>query len=139
MIFLWLLAAFILVPILELAVLLQVGRQLGAASTLALVVLTGITGAWLVKLQGLLVMTRIRREFEAGRLPAPQMLDGAMILLAGVLLVTPGLLTDTLGFALLTPPFRAFVRNELKKRLSESFRDSDPSDPSGRPVIDLEG
>ena len=118
-----LLAAFIIMPIMELTVLFKVHESVGLGNTLAVVIFTGVAGAFLAKAQGILVMTRIRRDLAEGRMPAPQLMDGMMILIAGVLLITPGLITDTAGFLLLVPAVRAAVRSWLRRKLEEKFRD----------------
>jgi len=108
--FSYLLVAFIVMPLIELWLLLQVGAHVGWKSTLALVIVTGVTGAWLARAQGAQVMREIQRDMANGVMPAPRLIDGAMILVAGVLLITPGLITDTLGFLLLLPPVRSQIR-----------------------------
>lgn len=122
MIFTILLIFFIAVPILEIAILLQVKEVLGFDGTLALVVVTAILGAWLARWQGLRQIGLIQRELEAGQMPAPQMLDGVLILIAGVVLLTPGLFTDAAGFFLLIPPGRAIVRHLLKHVFEKKFQ-----------------
>ncbi len=117
-----LLAAFIIMPILELTVLFKVHESVGMGNTLALVIFTGVTGAFLAKAQGIVVMARIRRDLAEGRMPAPQLMDGMMILIAGVLLITPGLITDIAGFLLLAPAVRAAVRAWLRRKMEEKLQ-----------------
>jgi UPF0716 protein FxsA len=119
----WLLAAFIGMPILELAVLLKVHEAIGLGQTLLLVVLTGVIGAFLAKAQGLMVLAQIQRDLADGRMPAPRLIDGVMILAAGILLITPGLVTDTIGFLLLIPSARAAIRLWLKTKLEQKLRE----------------
>ncbi len=104
----WLVLSLILVPLLELAILIQVGRLTSVVATIAIVVLTGVIGAALARRQGFATLQRIRSEIAAGRIPANELAEGLLILLAGLLLITPGFLTDLLGFALLIPPSRRF-------------------------------
>jgi UPF0716 protein FxsA len=118
-----LLAAFILTPIVELAVLFKVHEAVGLGSTLGIVILTGFIGAFLARAQGLMVLMQIRRDLAEGRMPGPQLMDGVMILVAGVLLVTPGLITDVAGFLLLMPTVRSSIRAWLRSKLEEKFRD----------------
>jgi len=118
-----LLAAFVIMPILELALLFKVHASMGLRNTLAIVILTGVIGALLAKAQGILVMARIRRDLAEGRMPAPQLIDGMMILIAGVLLITPGLITDTAGFLLLVPAIRSAIRAWLRRKLEKKLRD----------------
>jgi UPF0716 protein FxsA len=101
---------FTLVPIVELYVLIEAGQQIGVAATISLIFLTGIAGAVLARTQGFQLINRIQNDLNAGRVPASEMIDGAMILAGGLLLLTPGFCTDLFGFILLTP----LTRNSLK-------------------------
>ena len=120
--FSYLLTLFIGLPILELALLIRLHGVVGFMPTLLLVLLTGIVGAALVRRQGISILFKIQQEMAAGNLPAPQMMDGIMVLLAGALLVTPGLLTDIAGFALLVPFVREHIRLWLRKKLEEKTK-----------------
>ncbi len=122
MIFATLLFLFIALPIAELALLLKVEDYIHLGGTLALVVGTGILGATLARWQGLLQLQRIQAELKQGRMPAPQLLDGLLILIAGVLLLTPGLITDSIGFTLLLPPGRAAVKAWLRRVIEAKLR-----------------
>ena len=117
-----LLAAFILMPILELAVLLKLHEVAGLGNTLAIVIITGFVGAFLARAQGIMVLAQIRRDLAEGRMPAPRLMDGVLILIAGVLLITPGLITDTAGFLLLIPAVRSIIRAWLRRKLEEKLR-----------------
>jgi len=97
---------FVLVPALEIYLLLQVGAGIGAMNTLLLIVATGVVGAHYARLQGFEVVRRLQESQRTGRFPAGEIVDGAMLLLGGALLITPGLLTDALGFSLVFPPTR---------------------------------
>lgn len=116
--FLRLLLLFTLVPLVELMLLVEIGRVVGLGPTLALVIATGIAGAWLAKVQGLAVLGAVRADLEAGRVPTGRLVDGLLILIAGAVLLTPGLLTDIFGFALLTPPGRRVVRRMVSRGFS---------------------
>lgn len=105
-----LLLLFIIVPAVELLLLIQMGRWIGTLPTVGIIVLTGIVGAYLTRQQGLQVLTRIRGEMQNGKMPGEALLEGAMILVAGAVLMTPGILTDTLGFLLLIPQSRKLFR-----------------------------
>lgn len=107
---------FVLLPALELYVLVELGSQIGSLSTFGLILATGALGAALVKRQGLGLLQRIREESEQGRLPALPLLEGLVLLFAGALLVTPGLLTDTVGFLALVPALRARAAQALAAR-----------------------
>lgn len=111
-----LLLLFILVPLAELALLIEIGNRMGLPATLALIVSTGALGAWLARHQGLGVLAKIRSEMNEGRLPAGQLVEGALILVAGAVLMTPGVLTDALGFFCLIPPGRRLLKNYLSRR-----------------------
>jgi len=113
-----LLLLFIIVPALELALILQLGIYFGTLPTLALIVFTGILGAYLARLQGLSVLTRAQEQMSRGELPASSLVDGVMILVAGALLMTPGILTDAAGFSLLVPAWR----NRIKEIVLRRFR-----------------
>ena len=123
MIFSYLLAAFILLPIAELWLLFKVDAHLGLGATLLIVVVTGFVGAWLARAQGLMVMMQIQRDLNEGRMPAPRLLDGTMILVAGALLITPGLITDTVGFLLLVPSVRVLIKAWLRTKIEEKLKD----------------
>jgi UPF0716 protein FxsA len=110
--------AFILVPLAELAVIVAVGDWIGLAPTLVLLLTVSLAGAWLAKQQGLAAWRRFQLALVDGRMPTVEVADGAMILLAGALMLTPGFLTDVAGILLLLPPTRALARR-LAPRLAE--------------------
>ena len=116
-----LIALFVLVPIAEIAVLIQVGQQIGVLETLALMVAVSFVGAWLVKREGVGVWRRAQRQIDAGVVPGRELVDAALIMLAGALLLTPGFLSDCVGILLLLPPVRAglrrFVIARMRKRV----------------------
>lgn len=128
----WLLIAFMVIPIIEIALFIQVGGLIGLWPTLAIVILTAVLGTWLVRTQGALAMGELRGSFSRHSDPTEPLAHGAMILIAGVLLVTPGFFTDALGFALLTPPFRRAAYAYLSKRLIVHSFSSGPR-PDGAP------
>ena len=101
---------FLVLPFAELYVILQISHVMGITSTLALLFAVSIVGAWLVKQQGLDVFRRARVRLDEGRMPGRELVDGVLILFAGVLLLTPGFITDTVGLLLLLPPVRAGIR-----------------------------
>ncbi len=118
-----LLLLFILVPAVELALLIEVGRHIGTLATLALIACTGALGAFLARRQGLRTLQQVRSELSAGGLPAGPIVDGVIILLAAALLLTPGILTDALGFLCLAPAFRTVVKKTLWVRLMRAVRE----------------
>ena len=97
---------FIGLPLIELYVLIQVGSEIGALSTILLLILTAVVGIWIVRYQGFGVLMRVRDLLDRGEVPAIELLDGALILVAGLCLILPGFVTDSLGFLLLIPPLR---------------------------------
>ena len=97
---------FIAVPLVEIYLLLEVGGIIGAVPTIGLVVLTAAAGAALVRAQGFSTIMQVRRSLEAGEVPAVAIIEGICLLVAGALLLTPGFLTDAIGFGCLIPPLR---------------------------------
>lgn len=116
--FLVLFLLFVLVPLAELFVIIEVGQRIGGPETILLLVFVSLAGAWLVKRQGLGVWYRLNRQMETGRLPTNEIIDGALILGAGALLLFPGFITDAVGLLLLLPPTRFAVRTVLLGRLT---------------------
>jgi len=117
-----LIALFIVLPIAELYVIIQVGGAIGVLPTLALLVLDSLLGAALLRSQGRATWTRFNQALAAGRVPAAEIFDGAMIIFGGALLLTPGFITDVFGLILLIPPTRVLLRRTLsgmaKRRVS---------------------
>jgi UPF0716 protein FxsA len=109
-------AVFLLVPVVEVILFIVVGSRIGVALTVGLVVLTALVGAGLVTRQGRSVLSEAQTELAVGTVPARQLAHGVMILIAGALLVTPGFLTDTIGFALLIPAVREVLRRNVMRR-----------------------
>ena len=109
----YLILLFVLVPIVELALLIKIGQCIGVGYTLGIVIVTGVVGAYLAKLQGLLTLRSIQEEINQGRMPADRLFDGVLILCSGILLITPGIITDLVGFMGLIP----FTRNLFKRWL----------------------
>ena len=112
-----LLLLLIVMPLIELWLLLRVGDRIGAGNTFLLVIITGIVGASLARQQGLRAWHDAQKQSAQGKVPGAALADGVMILIAGVLLMTPGIITDGFGFLLLLPPFRAIIRRVLKDRI----------------------
>lgn len=108
-----LLFLFITVPLLEIYLLLQVGGYIGAFNTIALILLTALIGTILLRQQGLATLTRVQQSLDQGRLPAGELVEGLMLLLAGVLLLTPGFFTDVIGFICLIPVLRQFLARHV--------------------------
>jgi UPF0716 protein FxsA len=109
---------FIVVPLAELYVIIQVGQAIGALPTIALLVLDSIAGSMLMRSQGRAAWLRFRLALEEGRIPGREVLDGALVIFGGAFLLAPGCITDAVGAALLIPPTRAVVRRLLVRRFS---------------------
>lgn len=112
---------FTIVPIIELALLIEVGQYIGTLNTVLLVLATGAAGALLVRAEGFSVIRRLRREAQAGVFPGNTLVDGALILAGGLLLLTPGLLTDALGLLALVPVSRRYMRHILLRWIQARF------------------
>ena len=97
---------FIVVPLIEMIVLIEVGSLIGAIPTVALVVLTATIGIWLLKLEGLATLARVQEKLDQGLIPGTELLEGIMLLVGGALLLTPGFITDVMGFTCLLPGLR---------------------------------
>jgi UPF0716 protein FxsA len=127
---------FILLPIAEIYVIIQVGGLIGILPTLALLILDGFVGAALARSQGRAAWERFNRVLAEGRVPARETFDGAMIIFGGALLLTPGFITDVVGFCLLIPPTRALVRGLVarlaRRRVGFFWRVSAPPPRAGR-------
>ena len=110
---------FVLVPVAEIYLLVTVGGAIGAFPTVALVILTALAGAHLARMQGMSTMLRIRENLDQGFMPAEELLDGVLIFLAGVVLLTPGFLTDIAGLLILLPATRNLFKKWLRKKFDE--------------------
>ena len=108
---------FLVVPIIEIYLLIQVGQVIGAGWTILLVVLTAVIGVWLLRLQGLSTLTRAQQKLQANELPAREILEGMGLVVAGALLLTPGFFTDAIGFVLLFPPTRIWLVKSIASRM----------------------
>ena len=108
---------FTLIPVIELYLLIKVGTVIGGFNTIVLVILTGFLGAWLARLEGMNTMTRLRMNLAQGLMPAEELIDAVIIFGAGIVLLTPGLITDICGLMLLWP----VTRNKFKQMLRAKF------------------
>jgi UPF0716 protein FxsA len=142
-----LLAGFIVVPLAEIAVLIEVGGWIGLGPTLALIILTAVVGAWMLRRQGVAVLRRAQQQMQQGSVPIAEVFEGFCLVIAGALLLTPGFLTDTVGALLLLPPVRALLYRRVRHQLEQQVRAEAPSggarDGAARqdqsaPVIDAE-
>ena len=112
-----------LIPIFELALLIKVGQIIGASNTIAIVLLTGVLGAVMLKYQGISVLRRINDELYIGKLPSDALLDGFLIFCGGLLLITPGIATDVVGFLLLFPYTRELIKFLIKRKILKSINE----------------
>lgn len=113
---------FIVLPVVELALLIRIGARIGAMPTLGLVIATGFLGAALARQQGLQVLRRVRAETRDGRMPTEALIDGLIILLAAVMLITPGVITDAVGLLCLVPATRGIVKTLLWRWLERQVQ-----------------
>jgi UPF0716 protein FxsA len=133
----------LLLPLIELTLLIYIGRQTSVLSAISLVIIAGILGTFLLRFQGLKTLARIQEDLRQNRPPADAILDGTLIALAGILLIIPGVVSDIVGLFLLLPPCRTWVRNRIRTRLSSSvrvqfhtvtrFHENAPTDPDTHP------
>lgn len=128
---------FVVVPVVELYVIVQVAGGIGVPETVLLLIAISVGGAWLAKVAGLGVINRFQRTVRAGRVPSGEVVDGALVLLAGALMLAPGFLSDALAVLLLVPPSRALVRGVILRRIRAGGRivrvvASAPTAPRGR-------
>ncbi|NMG37972.1 membrane protein FxsA [Chelativorans sp. ZYF759] len=130
------------VPMAEIAVFVMVGSQIGVLATLGLVVVTAVAGAILLRVQGFGVLERIRRTLEADQIPGRELVHGVMIMIAGILLLTPGFVTDTCGFLLFVPAIRdigwRFVRERIVVQTVGARHPGQGPGPKTGPTIDLD-
>jgi UPF0716 protein FxsA len=116
--------AFTLIPVIELYLLIKLGATIGSLYTLLLVILTGAVGAYLARLQGLEAMLRVKSRLQQGEPPAEEMLDALIIFIAGIVLLTPGLLTDISGLLLLLPATRLRFKIWLRQKFNQWVQNS---------------
>lgn len=117
--------AFTLIPFLELYLLIEVGTIIGAFSTLSLVVLTGFVGAYLARIQGTQTMLRVKYSLEQGIMPTEDLIDALLIFIAGIVLLTPGFITDVAGLLVLFPVTRFHIKRFMKKRFNKWIKNQD--------------
>jgi UPF0716 protein FxsA len=138
--------AFVVMPLIELYVFVQVGDSIGFLNTIFVMIVISLVGAWLARHEGIGVLQRIRQQLDAGSMPTDHLIDGALVLAGGLLLLLPGFVSDMVGLLVLFPPTRALARNALRRR----FRivavrryngpfDRGPYDdgPGSPPIIDV--
>ncbi|MFQ6078647.1 MAG: FxsA family protein [Thermodesulfobacteriota bacterium] len=105
---------FIVVPLIEILLLIEIGSRIGALNTIFIIVLTGILGASMMRHQGFTIIRNIQRDLSQGRMPTGELINGALVLVGGIMLLTPGFFTDAVGFVLLVPATRALIRKKIQ-------------------------
>ena len=120
--------AFTIIPIIEIYLLIEIGSMFGALTAVALVILTGFLGAFLARMQGLQTLYRIQESLHEGRMPSGELLDALLIVIAGLVLLTPGFLTDSAGFLLLIPATRNSIKYWLLRQIELRYMSNRPED-----------
>ena len=120
--------AFTIIPIIEIYLLIEIGSILGALTAVILVILTGFLGAFLARMQGLQTFFRIQVSLREGRMPSSDLLDALLIVIAGLVLLTPGFLTDSVGFLLLIPATRNSIKYWLRRQIELRYVSNSPED-----------
>ena len=120
--------AFTIIPIIEIYLLIEIGSMFGALTAVTLVILTGFLGAFLARMQGLQTLYRIQESLREGRMPSGELLDALLIVIAGLVLLTPGFLTDSAGFLLLIPATRNTIKYWLRRQIELRYMSNRPED-----------
>jgi UPF0716 protein FxsA len=123
---------FVFLPMVELYLLIMLGARIGPMPTIGLIVLTGIIGATLARQQGLSTLAKIQNELKQGRAPTQELVEGAMIVVGGLVLLTPGILTDIFGFAMMVPGIRRSLAKQFKIRIPQGFSSTTNGFQAGR-------
>ena len=123
-----LILAFTIIPIIEIYLLIEIGSIFGALTAITLVILTGFLGAFMARIQGLQTLFRIQESLREGRMPSGELLDALLIVIAGVVLLTPGFLTDSAGFLLLIPTTRNSIISWLQHQIELRYMSKRPED-----------
>jgi len=120
--------AFTIIPIIEIYLLIEIGSMFGSLTAVTLVILTGFLGAFLARRQGLQTVNRIQESLREGRMPSSELLDALLIIIAGLVLLTPGFLTDSAGFLLLIPATRNSIKYWLSRQIELRYVNTRPED-----------
>jgi len=116
---------FTLIPVIELSLLIEIGSYIGIFNTIVIVIFTAIIGAYMVRMEGMGVMYRIQKNMQEGVFPGEELISGAMILVAGALLLTPGFFTDIIGFLMVIPVTRKYISNLIRKYIEKNISNND--------------
>ena len=119
--FFYLFLFFSLIPVVEIAILIEIGSYIGVTKTIIIVILTAIIGAYLVRREGITVILKLRQKIQEGKMPAEELFDGVMILVAGAFLLTPGFATDVVGFLLVFPSSRRIIKKVVRQYIERKF------------------
>tara|TARA_B100000579_G_scaffold396210_1_gene374805 strand:+ start:1765 stop:2160 length:396 start_codon:yes stop_codon:yes gene_type:complete len=122
------LLAFTIIPIIEIYLLIEIGSILGTLTTVILIIITGFFGTFLARMQGLQTLYQIQESLREGRMPSGELLDALLIALAGLVLLTPGFLTDSAGFLLLLPKTRNYIKHWLRQQIELRYMSNRPKD-----------
>ena len=118
--------AFTIIPVVEIYLLIQIGTIFGALTSIAMVIVTGFLGAYLARIQGLQTLYRIQESLREGQMPSRELLDALLIGIAGLVLLTPGFLTDAFGFLLLIPNTRTAIKQWLYRKIDVRYTPTRP-------------
>jgi UPF0716 protein FxsA len=116
---------FVVVPLIEILLLIEIGSRIGALNTILIIVLTGILGASMMRQQGFTIIRNIQRDLSEGRMPTGELINGALVLVGGIVLLTPGFFTDAVGFILLVPTTRALIRKKIQLLIQRKIESGD--------------
>jgi UPF0716 protein FxsA len=116
---------FIVVPLIEILLLIEIGSRIGALYTIFIIILTGILGASMMRQQGFTIIRNIQRDLSQGRMPTGELINGALVLVGGIVLLTPGFFTDAVGFVLLIPATRALIRKKIQLLIRRKIESGD--------------
>ncbi len=116
---------FIIVPLIEILLLIEIGSRIGAFNTILIIVLTGILGASMMRHQGFTIIRNIQRDLSQGHMPTGELINGALVLVGGIVLLTPGFFTDAVGFILLVPTTRALIRKKIQLLIRRKIESGD--------------
>ena len=126
--FIKLFLAFTIIPVVEIYLLIKIGSSFGVFTSIGLVIFTGFLGAYLARIQGLKTLFKIQEGIREGRMPSGELIDALLIAIAGIVLLTPGFLTDTFGFALLFPIIRNGIKSWLQGKIKNQYMSDRPED-----------
>jgi len=116
---------FIVVPLMEILLLIEIGSRIGTLNTISVIILTGILGGFMMRQQGFTILRNIQADLSQGRMPTGELINGALVLVGGIVLLTPGFFTDAVGFLLLIPPTRAFIRKKIQTLIRRKIDSGD--------------